>query len=348
MKPGLLKWLVCPQCKGALTLRASTGDAEITEGALDCSGCRTTYPIVRGVPRMLFGQLAKDKERTASAFGYEWTHYTDLTDQYRQEFLEWIDPVQPDFFRDKVILDAGCGKGRHAELSARFGAREVIAVDLSDAVEAAYANTRNLPNVHVVQGDIYSLPFARPFDYAYSIGVLHHLPDPARGFASVCSHLRPGARVSAWVYGAEGNGWIARFIDPLRIHFTSRAPKWITRLVSFLFALPLYVSLKLVYGPVGRRPGLAGLRKRLFYSDYLCAISNYSFAENYWNVFDHLVAPTAFYLRRDEVEAWFRAGKFHDAHVAQHHGNSWRATATGATGPVVASPDVHATPEKVR
>ncbi|MGH9522165.1 MAG: methyltransferase domain-containing protein [Terriglobales bacterium] len=345
MKPALLNWLVCPQCKGALTLRAPAEGKEIEAGDLDCSVCRAAYPIVRGVPRMLFGELAKDKERTASAFGYEWTHFTELTDQYRQEFLEWIEPVQPEFFRDKVILDAGCGKGRHAELSARFGAREVIAVDLSDAVESAYANTRNLPNVHVVQGDIYHLPFLRPFDYAYSIGVLHHLPDPGRGFASVCSHLKTGGRVSAWVYGAEGNGWIARFIDPLRIHVTSRAPKWITRAVSFLFALPLYVGLKLVYGPASSRPGL---RKHLFYSDYLCAISNYSFAENYWNVFDHLVAPTAFYLRRDEVEAWFRGGAFHEVEIAQHHGNSWRATATVTDVAAPAAPDLHAAPEKVR
>lgn len=325
MKPALLKWLVCPQCKGALRLHAQSNGQEIEDGTLECAGCRSSFPIIRGVPRMLTGQLAKDKAKTASAFGYEWTHFTELSDQYRQEFLDWIEPIQPEFFRDRIILDAGCGKGRHAELSARFGAREVIGVDLSDAVEAAYANTRQLPNVHIVQADIYNLPFLQPFDYAYSIGVLHHLPDPARGFASVSSHLKPGGRVSAWVYGAEGNGWIARFIDPLRIHFTSRAPKWITRVVSMSFALPLYVALKLVYGPARRHPGL---RKRLFYSDYLCEISIYSFAENYWNVFDHLVAPTAFYLRRDEVEAWFLNTPFENVQIAQHHGNSWRATAT--------------------
>jgi SAM-dependent methyltransferase len=345
MKPALLNWLVCPQCHGALRLHAGTDAAEIEDGTLDCLGCGARFPILRGVPRMLPAQLAQDKVRTASAFGYEWTHYTELTDQYRQEFLEWIDPVEPEFFRDKVILDAGCGKGRHAELSARFGARQVMAVDLSDAVEAAYANTRQLPNVHVIQADIYALPFLRPFDYAYSIGVLHHLPDPAKGFASVSSHLKPGGRVSGWVYGAEGNGWIARFIDPLRIHFTSRAPKWITRAVSMLFALPLYAALKLVYAPVHRR-GWAGLRKRLFYSDYLCAISNYSFAENYWNVFDHLVAPTAFYLRRDEVEEWFRNGAFNNVQIAQHHGNSWRATAKVAGGGAADAPVFESTPEK--
>ena len=348
MKPALLQWLVCPQCHGTLRLRSGSNGQEIENGTLDCAACRAEYPIVRGVPRMVGGELAKDKERTASAFGYEWTHFTELTDQYRQEFLDWIDPVDPEYFQQKIVLDAGCGKGRHAELSARFGAREVMAVDLSDAVEAAYANTRHLPNVHVIQGDIYALPFARPFDYAYSIGVLHHLPDPARGFASVCSHLKPGGRVSAWVYGREGNGWIAAFIDPLRIHFTSRTPKWVTRTVSFVFAVPLYAALKLVYAPVSRRPGLAALRRRLFYSEYLCAISNYSFAENYWNVFDHLVAPTAFYLRREEVEAWFRGGAFQDVRVAQHHGNSWRATAVVGAAPAPAATVLQTSPEKAR
>jgi SAM-dependent methyltransferase len=62
-------------------------------------------------------------------------------------------------------------------------------MDLSDAVETAYANLGKMPNVHVVQGDIYHPPFARPegggpFDFIYSIGVLHHLPDPEAGFHS--------------------------------------------------------------------------------------------------------------------------------------------------------------------
>jgi len=72
---------------------------------------------------------------------------------------------------------------------------------------------------------------------------------------------------------------------------------------------------------------LAGLKRILPYVDYLCAISNYSFAENFWNVFDHLVAPTAFYHSREEVEDWFATANLQQVEITARNNNSWRGTA---------------------
>ena len=52
---------------------------------------------------------------------------------------------------------------------------------MSQAVESAFAATRTSANMHVVQADIYRLPLKQVFDYAYSIGVLDHIPDPFVG-----------------------------------------------------------------------------------------------------------------------------------------------------------------------
>jgi len=41
-------------------------------------------------------------------------------------------------------------------------------------------------------------------------------------------------------------------------------------------------------------------------------------------VFDHLVAPTAFYIPREEFEAWWRELGVTDARVTWHNKNSWR------------------------
>jgi SAM-dependent methyltransferase len=327
MKQALLALLVCPQCHGQLTTVDEKFDgAEIMEGVLLCATCAARFSIVRGIPRFLPDNLTPAKKATAEAFGYEWTHYTSLTEADREEFLDWIKPLSPADFAGKTILDVGCGKGRHIFLSAQFQAREVVGIDLSDAVESAFLNTRHLPNVHVVQADAYHLPFAKPFDLAYSIGVLHHLPDPKHGFLSMDTHVKPGGRVAIWVYGKEGNGWIERFVDPIRIHLTSKFPKFLTQSISFALSLPLYAALKLVYAPVHTNPNLHGLKKQLPYADYLCAISGYSFAENLWNVFDHLVAPTAFYHRCEEVEDWFHTANAQQVQISQRNNNSWRAT----------------------
>lgn len=332
---GLLSLLACPGCRSRFRVNPQKAeDAEIMEGTLVCAGCDASFAILGGIPRFLPPGLSAAKKATASAFGYEWTHYSALTDADRQEFLDWIAPLAPAEFAGCLVLDAGCGKGRHMFLAAQFQAREVVGVDLSDAVESAFQNTRHLPNAHVVQADILNLPFARPFDLAYSIGVLHHLPDPKLGFLALMHHLRPRGRISIWVYGKEGNLWIEKFIDPIRIHLTSKAPKSVTRCFSFLLALPLYVSLKLIYGPVHRHPGSAWLKRRLPYAEYLCAISSYSFAENFWNVFDHLVAPTAFYHSREEIQDWFATAKTEAVEITRRNNNSWRGTGLNADVPV--------------
>jgi len=324
MKRRLLDYLACRTCRCPFELRVEREeDSEIIEGSLACSACSVDFPIVRGIPRLVPAELSDEKRATAAAFGYEWTHYSELTGQYRAEFLDWIHPLQPETFRDLVVLDAGCGKGRHAWLSAEFGARDVVGIDLSDAVEAAYQNTRQLPNVHILQADIYHLPMLAPFDLFYSIGVLHHLPDPKHGFLSLVGHLRPAGRAVIWVYGKEGNWWIEKIVNPVRIHLTSRAPKVLTRALSFLLSLPLYAALKLLYGPARNHPQL---KKLLFYSEYLCTISNYTFAENFWNVFDHLIAPTAFYHSRAEVEDWFTSAGLSEVLITQRTNNSWRGT----------------------
>ncbi len=324
MKTSLLTLLVCPHCHQELSLESEAAEgSEIMEGFLTCGGCAERYPVVRGVPRFVGASLSAEKRATASAFGYEWTHYSALTEADRKEFLAWIAPLKAEDFRDQVVLDGGCGKGRHIYLASQFGAGTVVGVDLSDAVEAAFKNTRELENVHVVQADLLELPFRNPFTLIYSVGVLHHLPVPKQGFLALTGHLQPGGRISAWVYGKEGNRWIELFVDPLRKNVTSRLPRWITRSLCFPLAVVLFAALKLLYAPAKPRPGL---KRLLPYSEYLCSISGYTFAENFWNVFDQLVAPTAFYHSREEVVDWFSTADLQGVIIERHNGNSWRGT----------------------
>jgi SAM-dependent methyltransferase len=324
LKSSLLPLLVCRNCGNGFDLLTEKVDGEeILEGSLACQGCACKFAITRGIPRFLRPSLSSDQKATADAFGYEWTHYSRLTDADTKEFLAWIAPLSPSDFKGQVVLDAGCGKGRHIFLSAQFGARTVVGVDLSDAVEAAFQNVRDLDNVHVIQADILDLPFRNPFTLAYSIGVLHHLPVPKNGFLALSSHVKPGGRISTWVYGKEGNLWIEKFVDPVRKNVTSRLPRFITRCLSFPPAVLLYAGLKLLYRPARKR---VWLKLLLPYSDYICSISDYSFSENFWNVFDQLVAPTAFYHSQEEVVDWYKTASVNEVEIGRHNGNSWRGT----------------------
>lgn len=324
MKLKLLNYIGCLYCHARLTLTDEVSeDQEIMSGKLLCSKCQRKYPIINGIPRLLPDNLSLDKQETAAGFGYAWKTFSHLDPIYEQQFLDWVCPVDRDFFKNKIILDGGCGKGRHSWCSARFGAKEVIGIDLSDAVEVAFHNNREFPNVHIIQGDIYNLPFLIEFDYIYSVGVLHHLPDPKAGFLSLTKVLHKGGTISAWVYGRENNGWIVSFVNPLREHITSKLPRALLQLFSWLLTvLILYPVVKFFYKPINLL--LPSLAKHLFYNDYLFYISRLSFRDIYSIVLDHLIAPTAFYLKKEEFEEWFKEANLKEVKINWHNRNSWR------------------------
>ena len=317
---------MCLSCEGSLSLSVSKSeDGEIMEGELRCASCNSSFPITSGIPR--FANLEKvesDKRATAAGFGWQWQHFTQEDEKYAAQFLGWIAPVTQEFFRDKVVLEGGCGKGRHTQLAARWGAREIIGIDLSVAVETAFAATRSLPNAHIIQADIYHLPLARKFDYAFSVGVLHHLPDPRGGFLSLALKVKPGGYVSAWIYGAENNEWITRWVNPVREKITSRIDQRALLHLSKVPAACLYLATKLVYGPLNKNG--SSITKHLFYNDYLSAISNFGWREQHTIVFDHLLAPTAFYIPGDEFETWWHDIGASEVVIGWHNKNSWRGT----------------------
>lgn len=326
MKTGLLQYLACPSCNGEIHLELGTAgeDREIMEGVLRCGGCAQQFPIVRGVPRFAdLGSINEEKAATASSFGWQWQHFTQEDERYAEQLLGWLQPVKPEFFKDKVVLEGGCGKGRHTTLAASWGARDVIGVDLSDAVDSAFAATRGSEHIHIVQADLSHLPLRQVFDYAFTVGVIHHMPDPEVGFKSLASKIKRGGHFSVWVYGAENNGWITRFVDPLRKHFTSSMNRRALLHLSRLPTALLYAATKLVYGPLNRSRGGAAVANQLFYNDYLSSIANFGWREQHTIVFDHLIAPTSHYVPREEFANWWEDIGARSITITWHNRNSW-------------------------
>jgi SAM-dependent methyltransferase len=327
MKEKLLQYLACSHCANDLLLAAIDNREadEILQGQLACSSCQATFPITRGIPRFVeIERVASDKAATASSFGWQWQHFTQTDTKYEEQFLRWIAPVTREFFQDKVVIEGGCGKGRHTQLAASWGARDVVGVDLSDAVETAFAATRELPNCHIIQADIYHLPLKRVFDYAFSVGVLHHLPDPKGGFLSLASRVKAGGHISAWVYGAENNEWITRWVSPVREQLTSSLNRRVLLHLSKAPTAFMYLATKLVYGPLNRTATGSRVAGRLFYNDYLSSIAEFGWREQHTIVFDHLVAPTSFYISREEFAEWWREIGADEVVIGWHNSNSWR------------------------
>jgi SAM-dependent methyltransferase len=314
--------LACPLCGGALTLEADPTDDVVT-GRLLCAGCGHVWHVDRGIPRLVPPDLVAQQEKTAAAFGWQWQHFSELHPEFEAQFLDWIHPLEPSSFAGKRVLDAGCGTGRHAQFAASYGAAEVVALDLSGAVDTARQNLARFPNVHVVQGDLLRPPFPRDaeegFDVVYSIGVLHHLPDPEAGFRSLLRFVRPGGLIAVWVYGHENNGLVRHVVEPMR-RVSTKIPPPMLRALAWPLAAAFHGASKGVYRPL--RHTRAG--RALPLDEYLASVADFSFRQNYGIVFDQLVAPTAAYIKGPELERWFEAGELERVVVSHRHGNSWR------------------------
>lgn len=335
----LVELIVCPDCKGALNLSSRQADGEeIIEGALGCKACAREYPIRGGIPRLLPRPevVSDEAQRTVDRFGEQWNEFDFLGPHYEQQFLGWISPNGPEAFQGKVVLEGGCGKGRHSALCAQWGAKEVLAVDLGSAVEAAYRNTRDYPNVHVIQADLFHLP-VRPasVDVAFSVGVLHHTPAPAQCFQELVSTVRPGGKVIAWVYGRENNGWIIHGVNPLRQALTSRLPHRVVYQLAKVPAAVIYAVGKGVYRPLQKGP-LKVVGEKLFYAPYISHIAAFPYGEIHSIVHDHLTPPIAHYIEKSEFERWFRDLGLDAVTIGWHNQNSWRGTATIPLAPAQA------------
>jgi SAM-dependent methyltransferase len=151
-----------------------------------------------------------------------------------------------------TVLDAGCGPGRLARVAA-LGAARLVALDLGEHVERAAAVLEGLPNTRVVQGSVLDPPFLdASFDVIYSVGVLHHTPDPAGAVQALARLLRPGGRLCVWVYPPEYWG------GPVRRPFNRAVHRWMSRRSA---ATTNLVAERVLY-PLGRLQALL-VRRRL-------------------------------------------------------------------------------------
>jgi SAM-dependent methyltransferase len=248
VKPELLDMIVCPDCEGELELRdARWSHDEVESGRLVCADAGHDFAVRNFVPRFV------ESDDYADAFALEWNAFrTAHLDSYTG--LNYLDDQLQDCLdfdlsalAGKVVLDAGCGLGRFTEVCLNHGAR-VIAVDLSGAVDAAFANLRERDGVFFIQADIFRLPFRREtFDFAYSWGVLHHTPDPPRAFAQLPPLVKPGGKVMAFVYASYNKAYLAT--TELYRKLTTRLPQRLLLKLCYL-AVPLYYVSKIpVIGP---------------------------------------------------------------------------------------------------
>jgi len=254
-------------------------------------------------------------EQTVRDFGEQWTQYRENEGYYAsKEFLQNVAGplLSLDEIVGKKVADIGSGTGRIVNMLLDAGARKVVAVEPSDAFDVLMENTR--PRADRVEalritGD--KLPATAQVDLVVSVGVIHHIPDPAPVVKAVYDALVPGGKVLFWVYGMEGNELYLSLVNPMR-KLTTRLPHFAldglseiltTGLDAYMaigkrVTLPLGGYLKNVLGPCTRT-----VRKM--------------------TVYDQLNPAYAKYYRGVEARELLESAGFENVQLYHRHGYSW-------------------------
>ncbi len=263
------------------------------------------------------------RDKTISDFGEQWTRYRDNDGFYGSQelFADIVGPlIAPGDLTGQRVADVGSGTGRIVQMLLDVGAASVTAVEPSDAFDVLLTNLQPFHGrVTFIKGPGESLPPSGTLDAVFSIGVLHHVPNPDPIVMAARNALKPGGRLVVWLYGKEGNSAYLKMLTALRT-FSKAAPHWMVASLTWVLYFPLLAYMRLcTWFPLPLR-------------DYMTeVIGKISPAKRRLVIYDQLNPEYAKYYTRDEAIALLTRNGF-DAVVAYHrHGYSW--TVMGTRGP---------------
>lgn len=186
---------------------------------------------------------------TVAGFGDEWSRFpqTKLTEHIRLKIFHDYFAVLPQevLHASAVGADVGCGSGRWAQVVApQVGLLHLVDAS-EEALSVARRNLSAFPNIKFHHASVDSLPFEDgSLDFAYSLGVLHHVPDTAAAIRDISKKLKPGAPLLLYLYYSFDNKSAAyRYLwkasDLLR-KFVCRLPLPLRYAVSQVLAFIVY------------------------------------------------------------------------------------------------------------
>lgn len=218
--------------------------------------------------------------KTVEGFGLEWASFDQkgLSESEKKKIFDDYFGIFPwDSLRnDSVGADIGCGSGRWASVVApKVGFLHLV--DASDkALNVARNNLRDRNNCDFIHASVGELPFDdKSLDFAYSLGVLHHVPDTVAAIASISEKMKSGAPLLLYLYYAFDNksGWykaVWKFSDIWRQVISAMpfgAKNFVCQIIAGLVYWPLARCAKIL-DAIGVMPPswpLAYYRDKTFY-----------------------------------------------------------------------------------
>jgi len=190
-------------------------------------------------------------EKTVESFGEEWTKFSRFDDEeIRIAGDQYFDIIPEAYLKDKTVLDVGCGTGRWMRYVADK-AKFVDGIDPSVAVLAAAKLLKDKNNIRISKAGVDNIPFAdESFDFVFSLGVLHHIPDTAKAMKDSVKKLKKGGYFLVYLYySLDNRGMLFKllfFLSNVLRSFISKLPSGFKKFICDIIAIVAYMPFVLL------------------------------------------------------------------------------------------------------
>jgi ubiquinone/menaquinone biosynthesis C-methylase UbiE len=151
------------------------------------------------------------KVRTGKVYGPLWKNFLKKDNLQAIKLIKNRLPNAKKIFKDKLVLDAGCGGGRYTNAILTFGAKKVVGVDYGvQGLSIARKNYKK-KKLFFKKENVLKLSFKdNTFDVVFSNGVLHHTQNVKKGISELVRVCKEGGSIWLYLYSKGGIFWYSR------------------------------------------------------------------------------------------------------------------------------------------
>jgi len=188
-------------------------------------------------------------------FGKEWDNFDQSSNniELKKVFENYFNIFPKKFLNKKLVgADIGCGSGRWAKYILPLVKHMHLIDPSKKSIKVANNNLKNFNNLTFHNIDVASLNnIKQEFDFAYSLGVLHHIKDTQKGITCIANKLKKGAPFLIYLYyNFENRNFFFKFLwllSNLFRLFISNLPFKLKKFLTNFIALTIYFPLKYIY-----------------------------------------------------------------------------------------------------
>jgi SAM-dependent methyltransferase len=241
MIKNLIKILQCPRCKKNLFFKKSKSKS--FNGSFYCKNNHIFFLdnsvldfINYENKRMkIYNEIWEQESSWEKQTLIKKSEYTKTLEKKFNKFAR-LPGALKNYFKNKVILDAGAGTGRFSYFVLKFKPKLLVSVDFAkNSILHMKKNLKPSKNNIIIRADLNNLPFKKnQFDFIFSFGVIHHTHKPKKTFLRIVDLIRKNGFISIYIYRSGSLSFLQNLLRPITLKMNRKVIKTFCERFGFI------------------------------------------------------------------------------------------------------------------